>query len=63
MFVSKQELVFPKGRPKAPLEIAKALTGLSGLDELTSGGNKDVEDFYNRFGWKVQSGQTGDAEL
>jgi ubiquinone/menaquinone biosynthesis C-methylase UbiE len=26
-------------------------------------GNKDVENFYDRFGWKVQSGQTGDAEL
>jgi SAM-dependent methyltransferase len=30
---------------------------------VSSGGNKDVEDFYNRFGWRVQSGQTGDAEL
>jgi ubiquinone/menaquinone biosynthesis C-methylase UbiE len=26
-------------------------------------GSKDVENFYNGFGWRVQSGQTGDAEL
>ena len=25
-------------------------------------GNHEVENFYDRFGWKVQSGQTGDAE-
>ncbi len=47
MSVSTQELISTKGRPK----------------ELPSRGNKDVEDFYNRFGWKVQSGQTGDEEL
>lgn len=32
------------------------------MDSGTSG-NRDVEDFYNRFGWRMQSGQTGDAEL
>jgi SAM-dependent methyltransferase len=26
-------------------------------------GTRDVENFYNRFGWRVQSGKTGDAEL
>jgi ubiquinone/menaquinone biosynthesis C-methylase UbiE len=63
MSVFTQELISTKGRPKSPPGRAKALTGISGLDELPSGGNKDVEDFYNRFGWKVQSGQTGDEEL
>jgi circadian clock protein KaiC len=35
---STQELVSSKGRTRARLGIAKALTGISGLDELTSGG-------------------------
>ena len=33
-----QEPAFAPSRPKAPLGIGKALTGISGLDELTSGG-------------------------
>ena len=28
-----------------------------------TGGSRDVQNFYNRFGWSLQSGQTGDAEL
>lgn len=43
--------------------MAKAFTGTLGLDEPPAGGNKEVEDFYNRFGWRVQSDQTGDEEL
>ena len=36
---SKQELVPGEGRPsKAPPGVGKALTGIPGLDELTSGG-------------------------
>jgi|GEM_PF-2450277 ubiquinone/menaquinone biosynthesis C-methylase UbiE len=58
MSASTQELISTKGRRKAPPGTAKALTDVSG-----PGGNKDVEDFYNRFGWRVQSGQTGDEEL
>jgi ubiquinone/menaquinone biosynthesis C-methylase UbiE len=63
MPASTQGLATTKGRPKAPPLLAKELAGMWGVDELTSRGNKDVEDFYNRFGWRVQSGQTGDAEL
>jgi hypothetical protein len=53
MSVSTQELICTKTPPGT----AQALAGISGLDELPScgnksGGNKDVEDFYNRFGWK-----------
>jgi len=63
MSVSTQELVSTEGRPQAPHGTAKAFARISGLDEPASGGNKDVEDFYNRFGWRVQSDQTGDEEL
>jgi circadian clock protein KaiC len=38
MSLSTQELNFPTRPLKAPLGIAQALTGISGLDELTSGG-------------------------
>jgi circadian clock protein KaiC len=38
MSVATQELVSTTRRPKGPPGIAKALTGISGLDELTSGG-------------------------
>jgi ubiquinone/menaquinone biosynthesis C-methylase UbiE len=30
---------------------------------MSLSGNQDVEEFYDRVGWRVQSGQTGDAEL
>jgi circadian clock protein KaiC len=38
MSVSSQDRVQATPRPKGPLGIAKALTGIPGLDELTSGG-------------------------
>jgi ubiquinone/menaquinone biosynthesis C-methylase UbiE len=32
-------------------------------EETMESGNRDVESFYNGFGWREQSGKTGDAEL
>jgi ubiquinone/menaquinone biosynthesis C-methylase UbiE len=37
--------------------------GSSRAESAKVGGNTDVEEFYNRFGWRVRSGQTGDAQL
>ncbi len=35
----------------------------SRVENAKVGGNADVEEFYDRFGWRVRTGQTGDAQL
>ena len=35
----------------------------SRVENAKVGGNAEVEEFYDRFGWRVRTGQTGDAQL
>lgn len=54
MSASNQELASTKGGRTVQTRRSQ---------ETAVRGNKDVEEFYDRFGWRMQSGQTGDAHL